>query len=67
MGQVKRDGSVGEIYLEKSSGSKSLDRASLETFKKWKFDSGQQGFVRKPFEYRLSGDALSAHGGRLRK
>jgi TonB family protein len=66
VGKVKSDGSMGEVFIERSTGSRSLDNASLDAFKKWKFEAGQEGYVRKPFEFRLKGDSQSIEGGRLR-
>ncbi len=57
IGNVNADGSMGNVYLERSSGSRSMDLAALQTFKKWSFMPGQGGPVRKPFRFQLVGDA----------
>ena len=66
VGEVKKDGTLSAVFIEQSSGSKTLDRASVEAFKKWRFNAGQEGFVRKPFEFRLRGETAAVGGGRLR-
>lgn len=57
IGQVMPDGSVGEVFLEKRSGSPYMDEAALKAFKNWKFQPGQGGFARKAFQFRLAGPA----------
>ncbi len=55
--RVLPDGTVTDIQLEKSAQSKSLDLSALEAMKKWRFQSGQQGMVRKGFTFSLDGTA----------
>ena len=57
VGRVEADGSVTQVALEKSSGSKTMDQEALSTFRKWKFMPGQEGYVRKPVQFVLKGDA----------
>jgi TonB family protein len=57
LGQVAADGRVSRVVLEKSSGSKDMDLESAKAFKNWRFQSGQAGWVRKPFQFRLVGQA----------
>ena len=57
VGRITNDGSIISVQLERSSGSASMDQEALKTFAKWKFMSGQQGLVRKPFQFVLSGAA----------
>ena len=40
---VKKDGSVGEIRLSKSSGYAILDRSAMKSVKKWEFVPGRRG------------------------
>lgn len=58
LGRISADGRVTDIKLEKSSGSPSMDAASLQAFRSWRYQAGQAGWVRKPFEFRLVGDAM---------
>lgn len=57
LGRVMPDGRIGQVVLEKSSGSPSMDAESAKAFRNWRFQPGQQGWVRKPFQFRLVGDA----------
>lgn len=57
LGRVSPDGRVTELKLERSSGSSQMDAASMQAFRNWRFQAGQQGWVRKPFQFRLVGDA----------
>jgi protein TonB len=57
LGRVTADGRISELVLEQSSGSREMDNASLQAFSKWRFERGQQGWIRKPFQFRLVGDA----------
>lgn len=57
LGRVMPDGRIGQVVLEKSSGSPSMDAESAKAFRNWRFQSGQQGWVRKPFQFRLVGEA----------
>jgi TonB family protein len=61
VGKVNADGSMGDVYVEKSSGSKTLDQEAQSTFKSWKFMPGQEGYVRKPFKFALAGEARELH------
>jgi TonB family protein len=68
VGKVGQDGKMEEVFLEKSSGSKSLDRSAIDAFQRWEFSPGQEGYIRKPFEFRLKGEtALDGADGRLRR
>ncbi len=57
LGRVMADGRIGQVVLEKSSGSPTMDSESAKTFRNWRFQPGQQGWVRKPFQFRLVGEA----------
>lgn len=57
VGQVTADGRISKVVLEQSSGSREMDLASMQTFKSWRFQAGQAGWVRKPFQFRLIGEA----------
>jgi TonB family protein len=58
VGRVLPNGTVNDVYVETSSGSKLMDDASKEAFANWKFQPGQDGMVRKPFRFSLTGEAL---------
>lgn len=55
--QVTPNGTIGQIMLERSSGSALIDQAALKAYKNYRYMPGQQGWVRKAFEFRLTGDA----------
>ena len=57
IGTISADGRVTGAQIERSSGSRDMDSASLQAFRSWRFQAGQQGRVRKPFQFRLVGDA----------
>lgn len=57
LGRVTPDGRVSDLTVQKSSGSQAMDSASMQAFRSWRFQSGQQGWVRKPFQFRLVGAA----------
>ncbi len=57
LGRVSADGRVTDLKLEKSSGSQAMDSASIQAFRSWRFQGGQQGWIRKPFQFRLVGEA----------
>lgn len=56
LAEVRSDGRLADVRLEKSSGSPSMDQAALEAFKRWRFQAGQEGWIRQPFQFRLIGD-----------
>ena len=55
--RVHSDGSVDGVYAERSSGSRDMDTAAVESFKGWKFVPGPEASVRKSFQFSLKGDA----------
>lgn len=57
LGRVTPDGRVSDLTVQKSSGSQEMDAASIQAFRSWRFQAGQQGWVRKPFQFRLVGAA----------
>lgn len=57
LGRISPDGRVTDVVLEQSSGSELMDQAAMTAFKKWKFQSGQEGWVRNPFQFKLVGEA----------
>ncbi len=57
LGRVSADGRVSEVTVERSSGSQNMDSASAQAFRSWRFQGGQPGWVRKPFQFKLVGDA----------
>lgn len=62
---VKKDGTIGDIKLSQSTGSKELDQAALNAFSKYKFVPGQDGYTKHDFEFSLSGPGQN-DSGRLR-
>ena len=59
-GKVGTDGRVSGVQIEQSSGSSSIDQASVDSFKQWKFAPGPDATVRKSFAFNLSGEAKVA-------
>jgi len=55
LGDVRHNGAVENVRLERSSGSKEMDSAAIAAFKKWKFAPGAEATVRKSFQYALQG------------
>ncbi len=53
---VTKEGTVQAIELKQSSGHSSLDSSAYEAFKKHRYLSGQQGSVRKTFQFVLNGE-----------
>jgi len=56
IGHVTADGQMLDVKIEKSSGSASLDRASLDAFKNWRFAAGDEAEVRKAIRFSLNGE-----------
>ena len=57
IGLVKPDGSMAQVVVERSSGSKLMDQSAAQAFKAWRYKPGQQGLVRYPVQFQLVGDA----------
>lgn len=55
LGDVRHNGTVENVRLERSAGSKEMDSAAIAAFKKWKFAPGAEATVRKSFRYALQG------------
>jgi TonB family protein len=62
---VNKDGRVGEMELTQSTGSPELDKVALDSFSKYKFIPGQEGYTVHNFEFSLKGPA-EPEGRRLR-
>ena len=54
--RIKADGSVTDIQIERSSGSKAMDQEAVKTFKQWKFSPEDEGYVRKAVQFVLKND-----------
>lgn len=57
VGKVTSDGRLVNTKVERSSGSALMDSASLQAFRSWRFQAGQEGWVRQPFQFKLVGEA----------
>lgn len=55
IGRVGTDGRVTDVQVEKSSGSRTMDQASVNEFRKWRFEPGPEVLVRKSFVFSLTG------------
>jgi periplasmic protein TonB len=62
---VTKEGRVDQIRLTKSTGSPTLDKAAMDSFSKYTFVPGQEGYTVHDFEFSLKGPAVS-DAGRLR-
>ncbi len=62
---VTKDGRVTDLVLTKSTGHSDLDVAAMNSFRKFKFVPGQEGYTVHNFRFALKGKELPARG-RLR-
>lgn len=53
---VTREGAVQAIQMKQSSGHSSLDSSAYQAFKKHRYLPGQEGTVRKKFQFVLNGE-----------
>ena len=56
VGRVGTDGRVNAVQIERRSGSDTIDQASVDAFRKWRFAPGSEALVRKSFVFNLTGD-----------
>jgi TonB family protein len=54
------EGQIMNVRIEKSSASASLDNAAYSAFRSYRYQSGQQGLIRKAFTFALKGEAIEA-------
>lgn len=57
LAEVTPEGQVTNIRMLKSTGHKTLDMAALKSFKDYRYQPGQQGYVLKSFNFVLKGPA----------
>ena len=63
-GQVDyKTGNVTSVRMEKSTGSRALDRAALNAFHEWRFETGTRASVSRPHKIRDEGKWSSGYGG----
>lgn len=62
---VTKDGRVTDLALTKSTGHPDLDVAAMNSFRKYRFVPGQEGYTVHNFRFALKGKELPARG-RLR-
>lgn len=55
LGYVNGNGTLGRLKKVRSSGHESLDSKSYRAVQRWRFYPGQEGWVRIPFVWTLSG------------
>ncbi len=67
LGFVKNDGTVGKVQVEGSTGTPRMESSAIQAFSNYKFQKGQQGWVKMPFEFTLDGEArvISVRNSRL--
>ena len=58
--RVTREGTVADVQVVKSSGSKDLDDSAIAAISTYKFVAGQEGWARHPVVFSLKGAATSA-------
>lgn len=66
VGKVLANGLIGHAYVESKSGSPLMDASALQAFRKWRFMPGQDGYVRQPFQFQLTGQT-EIKSSRLRR
>mgnify|MGYP001582851680 CR=1 FL=1 len=57
LAEVTPEGAVTNVRMLKSTGHKSLDLAALKSFKNYRYQPGQQGYILKSFNFVLKGPA----------
>jgi TonB family protein len=57
---INSEGKPDRFILIKSSGYRSLDQSTLLALRKWRFYSGQEGWVELPFHWSIKGGAVEA-------
>ena len=62
LGFINDEGYVQRIKLESTSGSKEMNYNALKAFSLYRFEKGQQGWVRMPFQFTLKGPPKRIHG-----
>ncbi len=67
LGYVDKVGDVQHVQVDHSSGTHHMETSSLQAFSNYKFQKGQEGWVKMPFEFTLDGEArvISVRNTRL--
>lgn len=67
LGYVDRAGNVSRVQLDESSGTRRMETSAVQAFSNYKFQKGQEGWVKMPFEFTLDGEArvISVRNSRL--
>ena len=66
LGFIDDSGKVKKTKLESSSGSLEMNKEALKAFALYRFEKGQRGWVRMPFDFVLNGPAEKLNGVRQR-
>lgn len=67
LGYVDRNGDVSRVQIEDSTGTPRMESNAIQAFSNYKFQKGQEGWVKMPFEFTLDGEArvISVRNSRL--
>lgn len=60
--RVTKEGTVADVEIAKSSGSKDLDSEAVKAISKFRFVAGQEGWARHPVAFNLKGVAQTLPG-----
>ncbi|MEM7647196.1 MAG: TonB family protein [Pseudomonadota bacterium] len=53
IGYVNKKGRVSDVKVDSSTGTRRMNVSSMAAFKNYRFQKGQQGWVKMPFKYTL--------------
>ena len=53
LGFVNKEGRVSNVQVDSSTGTRRMNTSAMMAFKKYRFQKGQEGWVKMPFEYTL--------------
>ena len=53
LGFVNKQGRVSNVQVDSSTGTRRMNTSALMAFKKYRFQKGQEGWVKMPFKYTL--------------
>ena len=57
MGYVNKSGNVNTVEVAESTGTSRMNASALNAFSSYRFQKGQEGWVKMPFEFTLEGEA----------
>ena len=66
LGFVTKDGRLTDVTLERGANSPAMTQNSLRAFRQYRYQPGQEGWVRQTFKFTLEGQPQEI-GGTLRR